>query len=402
MEGKRSLFPASQNMLDKELCDKLVRSASLAIGHNVLITDVRGYVLSSDDSKRVGTLHEASVEVIETGQKAYHDSAAAKRLSGTMPGMTIPLFMDELVVGTIGITGSPQEISRYAVLLQQMYQIFLSFQNQQQASVQMDYQKQILLREIVTFDKRTRNATVIYESAYEMGVDLNLCRAVILVQRWGWEHGSPATEDLAQHNAVLVERVSGLFCRRQDFICMQNETECVALAQVRETGETDEQELLVENCRKLEREMRQNGQCIRVGIGSLAHSLQSLRTSYENACFAARILQTGIRRDSCLSVENVVLEKLAANLPQDVCEEAEREIFQGVLSAKKSEEILEVIDHWCQSRFNFEETARTLHIHKSTLNYRFQRIQQLCGLDMRDFDRVMALYLLNVRRKLNT
>ena len=135
--------------LNRGLCEKLVQSAALAIGHNVLITDERGCILSSSDKGREGSLHEASLEVIRTGQRAYHNNDSASKLAGTMPGMTIPLFMDTEVVGTIGITGSPQEISRYALLIQQMAQIFLTFQSQQQTSAQRASRRQELLRQII-------------------------------------------------------------------------------------------------------------------------------------------------------------------------------------------------------------------------------------------------------------
>ena len=71
---------ALSNLSNKILCDKIVQSASLTIGHGVLITDDHGYVISSSNPKRVGTFHEASIEVIESKQNAYHDRITAKKL----------------------------------------------------------------------------------------------------------------------------------------------------------------------------------------------------------------------------------------------------------------------------------------------------------------------------------
>ena len=401
MEWKRGTPTAILRVLDKELCDKLVQSASLTIGCNVLITDERGYVLASDDSERVGTLHEASLEVIASGQKAYHDAAAAHRLAGTRPGLTIPLFLEETVIGTIGITGSPQEVSRYAVLIQQMAQIFLSFQSQQQTSAQLDTRRQNLFREIVSFDRRIRRPEEVYSLAYELGLDLNVPRAAVLVKHCPEGAESGAVVELETQNDWLRTLLGEVFSDRQDFICPQNDRECVVLACLPEGKQSDGMAALLKTCRSLEETLSREGQQVQIGVGSAAGSLEELRQSYENAGFAVRVMQMGIRREPCLAIEELALEKLASSLSEDACEQTARDCFQALLRSPKREEVLETVEHWCRLRFHFTHTAEALHIHKSTLVYRFQRIQELYGLDMYDFERVVSLFLLDIRRRLS-
>ena len=401
MEAKRenhNIF--TRRVLDKELCDKLVQSASLTIGCNVLITDETSHVLSSNDPKREGTLHEASIEVIRTKQKTYHNSAAAMRLEGTMPGMTIPLFMGEDVIGTIGITGSPQEISRYAALIQQFAQIFMSFQSQQQTTAQLDYRKQNLIREIVTFERRIRDPEDVYGLAYEVGVDLNVPRVAILVKNGQEAEGELSGEEKNQAAEQVKTTLSKYFPDPQDFICPQNDSEYVVLACLPDGIQDSSMENVIHSCQEMEADLLSVGHGVLIGIGSMANSLEGLRLSYENASFVLRILQAKIREDTCLTIGDVMLEKLAANLPADVCEEAANTLFRTILHAPNYDEIITIIECWCRLRFQFTKTAEALHIHKSTLVYRFRRIQELYGLDLYDFDRVIALYLLDIRRKL--
>ncbi len=401
MENKREYPPIlTRRVLDKELCDKLVQSASLTIGCNVLITDETCHILSSNDPQREGILHEASIEVIRTKQKAYHNSAAAMRLAGTMPGMTIPLFMGEDVIGTIGITGSPQEISRYADLIQQFAQIFMSFQSQQQTTAQLDYRKQNLIREIVTFDKRIRDPQDVHALAYDVGVDLNIPRIAILVK-----NGQDGETMLSEEDkSVAAENVKTIlqkyFSDPQDFICPQNDAEYVVLSCLPDGLQDSSMEYILHTCQEMESDLLKAGYNVLIGIGSMANALEGLRLSYENASFVVRILQAKIREATCLTIADVMLEKLAANLPEDVCEEAANTLFQNILTAPNYDEIITIIEYWCRLRFQFTKTAEALHIHKSTLVYRFRRIQELYGLDLYDFDRVVSLYLLDIRRKL--
>ena len=399
MDGKRENHIFTRRVLDKELCDKLVQSASLTIGCNVLITDETCYILSSNDPNRVGTLHEASIEVIRNKQKAYHNSAAAMRLAGTMPGMTIPLFMGDDVIGTIGITGSPQEISRYAALIQQFAQIFMSFQSQQQTTAQLDYRKQNLIREILTFDKRIRNPEDVHALAYDVGVDLNVPRVAVLIKNAQDAEGS-YDEEKGMASEYVKDIITKYFSEDQDFICPQNDSEYVVLASLPDGLQDSSIEYVAQICKEMETVLLQEGHAVLIGIGSMANSLESLRLSYENASFVVRILQGKIREGTCLSISDLMLEKLAANLPEDICEEAATSLFRQILQAPNYEEIMTIVECWCRLRFQFTKTAEALHIHKSTLVYRFRRIQELYGLDLYDFDRVLALYLLDIRRKL--
>ena len=398
MKGKRDNPVITRRVLDKELCDKLVQAASLTIGCNVLITDETSRVVSSHDPRREGALHEASTEVVRTKQTTYHNKDAAMRLEGTMPGFTMPLFMEEEVIGTIGVTGSPQEVSRYVDLLQQMAQVFLGFYSQQQTSAQQDYRKQNLLREIVTFDKRIRDPAEVYNLAYEVGVDLNVPRVAILVKNG--QEGPKSADELDAANGKIQEVITRFFCDSQDFICHQNDTEYVVLTCLPDGMRGSSMEKVMQTSQEMEEAFRKVGRTVLIGVGSLASDLEDLRLSYENACFVVRILLTKIRKDTCLSIDDLMLEKLAASLPENVCKEAETGVFGPILRAPNYEEIMEIIEHWCRLRFQFTRTAEALHIHKSTLVYRFRRIQEMYDLDLYDFDRVVALYLLDIRRKL--
>ena len=83
------------------------RETSEISGFNVVITGQDGIIIGSGDPRRIGTFHEASVEVARTQRPAAHDAAAARLLSGVRPGITLPIMLDDEAIGTVGITGSP-------------------------------------------------------------------------------------------------------------------------------------------------------------------------------------------------------------------------------------------------------------------------------------------------------
>ncbi len=379
-------------VLDKELCEKLVQSSSLTIGCNVLITDEKGVVYASNMKGREGTLHEGSLEVIENGQTAWHDAAVASRLRGTLPGMTIPLIIESQVIGTIGITGNPKEVAGYATLVQQMTQLFMGFQRRQQESAGIDNKLRNLIREITHFDERIKQPQEVHNMAYELGADLELPRAVIIIRKIS---GTSRHPDREPENAEEGDLVNRFFRLQQDFVCRRNDGEHLVLACLPKEGV----EGLIERCRHMEEELRKIGR-FQIGIGTSAEGLEALRQSYENAVFALRVMQTGVRRDTCLAYSELSLEKLAASLPDDVCAAVKAEYPEALFNSPRYTDIVEIIDNWCRQSFHFLDTARALHVHKSTLTYRFQRIRELYELDLYDFKKVSPLFLLNIRNRL--
>lgn len=77
-------------MLSPSLAQEIAGDTSAVIGFNVLITDADGTVIGSGDSSRVGTFHEASVEVIRTKEPATHNASQAQSLRGYGQGSRCP------------------------------------------------------------------------------------------------------------------------------------------------------------------------------------------------------------------------------------------------------------------------------------------------------------------------
>src|SRR5436305_2178779 len=100
-------------VLTTGLAQEIAGETSGIIGFNVLITDRDGTVIGSGDRGRVGTFHEASVEVMRTLQPAAHGAEEARRLRGVRPGITLPIVLGGTALGTVGITGSPGRVRRF-------------------------------------------------------------------------------------------------------------------------------------------------------------------------------------------------------------------------------------------------------------------------------------------------
>jgi len=382
------------SLLDKELCRRLSQSAHAIIGHHVLVTDINGTVLGSDDSTRVGTLHEASLKVLSTGKQAYHDHAAANSLSGTRPGMTIPLRIDGHIVGTIGITGNPENISKYAMLIQQLAQTFFDFQAKQYSAQYVDYEKLSLVHDLTT-ENLADNADLIHDRAFRLGYDLDLPRIVLRMVMTPVNQEKQASRNWLSRR--VAEKMAQMFSEPQDFICVQNSTEIVAMPLLSDGS----MKTIQEKVQQLIDEFTGECQSFYAGIGTAISHPREFNSSYQDATMILRALHLRKIQYGYLTADDILFEKMAFSLDDAVCEHVSSTLLSKISKEDDREQLFEMITCWCHTHFNFAKTAESLHIHKSTLVYRFQRAKDKYHLDLYDFDKVMALYLINLRRQLH-
>lgn len=70
------------------------------------------------------------------------------------------------------------------------------------------------------------------------------------------------------------------------------------------------------------------------------------------------------------------------------------EIRQTVLQAyQDDEETLKMIETFVRNNLNISETAKALHMHRNSLQYRLDRFYDSTGIDVRKFHQAMAVYL---------
>lgn len=56
---------------------------------------------------------------------------------------------------------------------------------------------------------------------------------------------------------------------------------------------------------------------------------------------------------------------------------------------------------WCESGFNVTKTSELLHVHRTTVNYRLEKLSSLFKADMRDFREMSRIYWALIMERLN-
>lgn len=114
-------------MLTSELAQKIVNSIIPIIDRNINIMDVNGIIIGSGHPDRLGRFHKIAYNVI---QNPYDEEYFGKIYdvdseNNMKPGVNLPIFFKNHVIGAVGITGKPEEVMIYAKLIQITVQLLV-------------------------------------------------------------------------------------------------------------------------------------------------------------------------------------------------------------------------------------------------------------------------------------
>ncbi|WP_198655159.1 CdaR family transcriptional regulator [Streptomyces geranii] len=382
-------------MLSPSLAQEIAGDTSAVIGFNVLITDADGMVIGSGDSSRVGTFHEASVEVIRTQESATHNASQAHQLRGVRPGVTLPLVTGGQAVGTVGITGTPAQVRRFGLLVKRQTEILLRESVMLRSRLLAERAAETLLADIAAYDPQVVEGDFLVFRAAELGFDLRLQRVAVAIEvsvpdAGARRQGAP-TRDMALVRSELLRTVREVFADPQDIVAS---TAPGWVGVLRRLPARAEVASLVADCRRLTDVVTaQDGLTARVGIGEPAVSVAGLRDSWQDARDALRLgpRVTGGPRVHLIADLRVHQVLAAVNQP------ARRRLVDltaANLRAQPDWPVLrDTITAWCESGFNLVRTSAALHIHRNTVVYRMNKIEQLTGRPLREHRTTMALYL---------
>ena len=134
-----------------------------------------------------------------------------------------------------------------------------------------------------------------------------------------------------------------------------------------------------------------------ISYDGLAGHLDQLPGSYQKADFALRVGSVFYPDRTVYNYEQMGVGSLLYGLSREICTEyiccnlgkefldQESPVFQS--------DILQTANCFIKNDLNIAETSRQLHIHRNTLLYRLEQIQNETGLDIRRFDSAMTYRL---------
>ena len=366
-------------MLSGTLAQQIAGETTEAIGYNVIITDAEGMVIGSGDTSRVGSFHEASIEVMRTRESAWHNPEEARALQGVRPGITLPLVIGDEAVGTVGITGSPRQVRRFGLVVRRQTEILLEESALVRSRLMRERALEDLVNEVAAFDPELVEPELVVSSAAELGFRLLLPRCVLLFD-----------VDGAATGPELLRVLRSVFHQHEDIVARRSAGRCAILAPV-DTRSVRNVESEARRAIRMAREALNLR--LRVAISPPADTVEKLRDCCSDT---AEALWLGARvqpADSVLRVADLRAQQALAAIGHRVRGRLVEQELGGLRSAADWLQLRATVVNWCESGFNQVAAAKALNIHRNTLLYRLDKIERLVGRSWRDHRAMLSLYI---------
>lgn len=357
--------------LDLPLAQHIVDRAMAIVSYNINVMDAQGMIIGSGDPQRLHTRHEGAQLVLANRRVVEVDAQAAACLRGVKPGVNVPLFQADQLIGVLGITGEPEIVRPYAELLRMAAEMLVE---QRQLYAERDWQRHQLeawLRQL--FEAHIALASLQAE-AERLQLALVWPRQICVLEL-------NTSAQVAARQARLISALRNT----SDYLCAPLSVNeilwCRPYHARRDDGawlaQADEREWGVK----------------RLLISDPVHSLDELR----QASRALRELQA-------YSAEQLAAERLLVlhehRLATLLHSQRDSWLLRGWLqplqqlqAQDRSGTLMTTLAAWCQHDGQAQVCADALGIHRNTLRYRLERIAELSAIELARFDQRLQLSL---------
>jgi carbohydrate diacid regulator len=332
----------AQNIVNKMMKD---------IPYNINIMDKTGVIIGSGSNERIGILHHGAASAIKQKKiiEIKKDEEFVKK------GINIPIELDGVIVGVVGISGEIKETRPFGNLVKSAVILLI----EQSVALEKENLKKNLKQEFFRLitDPVTIYTKDLTEQALAYGIQLNIPSQIMYV-----EFSQEIDEDIINHFPVFKT---------------SNQSLCVVVQDVNMIDALKEQ---------LEK------QCPDAFI-SISKMENNISVGFLQAKSAMRVLKGVFSSEKVITYEKCEFIADMSELHRNDTK-ASRMVHLFV----KNDELIKTLQVYLSCNLNANETANQLIIHRNTLNYRLNRIFKITGKDPKNILELVELIFMLINR----
>lgn len=322
--------------LSKDMAQKIVKEMMSVVSYNINVMDENGIIIGSGDVNRIGTVHEAARKAIYDKHisETYHEG------HGMKPGVNEPIVYNGEIIGVIGITGYPDEVRPFSKLVRVTAKLLIDQEN-----INKEMQDKRLNKEKFYHELAYRKAEYDHEflqRAKSYGLDLmKKCQAVLVEGKVNSKEFKMLKHKYMHYSDLEKDKATFF---------------------------------IIENYRyeELLGELKENKDISKIGLGG-EEAIAAL--SLENA---EKAIDIGMKIKPLSRVYVYNDLKFFVHLSYDH-KEALVSLFFNLDKSGNKIELIQTLQVYISENGDINNVAKRLNIHRNTLNYRLDRIQQLTG-----------------------
>lgn len=383
-----------------QIAQNIVKTVSKTLPFPISLSDEHGNIIGDPNPNRIGTFHPAYKEVIDKKDFVIFEEEDAQKLENVLPGIAAPLSFQNNIIGVLGIIGPPSEVKPYAELTKHYVELMWQETFYRQLSDLEDEMKESYLQYLLLNDSKNETRTKQY--CKELGIKtdkMTFCVVVTLGNLLMKEFdGIVYSLTLKKLKKQLLEEIYVYFKSPQLMaINFLNNEKVVLLFSVESI---DDYHAFIEQfykrSHKLLRALKKHYDSkIYITAGKLTDSIFVVHKSYQEA---EQLLQQYEQLNNTKNILsyydwNVLVDLLPSHVSESFTKHV-RFRLSTIKDDKLFEEIINSFITYCECGMNITATAKTLYIHRNTVIYRLNKLEEITAIDVKNFQHCALLYFI--------
>ncbi len=354
--------------------EQIVLELKAIIGHDVNIMSKDGIIIASSDPCRVGSMHRVAKSIIEhqlTQRLVLPDDIT----EGVREGVNLPIEVNGVCEGVIGITGPVEEVGNLGKVAKKMTEILLTALQTQEQENYLERSRNLFFEEVLF--SPYPDWPELNSRGDLLGISFTAPKRLALLEiadrAKSSEFEMKTMKSLNQHIKRFPSAFTAILNQRL-FLLFESASLHNMLSTLRSVKEGIQAEYSTS---------------VSVGISQPADSMEELRRCYSEAkislCVATQ--NVGICEYNNKSIDFVV---------KSIDNKVQRDFLNAMIPPmpdKERKELFEFLRIYFYYNGNIEKISQSMTMHTNTVRYRIGRIEKLTGLDMRIPRDLAALYL---------
>lgn len=354
-----------------KLAQDFVEATSLLVGQRTInIMDQKGIIIASTEKHRIGDFHQGASEVLATGKPVRIKKEDLPRYPGTKEGYNMPIFLNDEIIGVVGIFGCEEEVQSIANLLRvYVTQSFSQLQMTQKQNLEAELRNQLL--RLLLFGGKSQKE-MITKLCGMLDLQLEFPVWIILLYERAAERNMKHLLDYHQFIQNLIWK--NVLDRRRDVFGIQNADYVILLGGSGELLETRKR--LDKLLQEIEREAVWNA-----AVSSPCRNMEEISEGMKEVS-VLRNRRGGMIQN--LEEHTCRMQYLMGRFTvQDGARTVVRMLrrLEDQHGEKQAEQLLQTAQVYYEYGGSVAKAAEKLNLHKNTLLYRMKQLYQTLELE---------------------
>nr|WP_298769851.1 sugar diacid recognition domain-containing protein [uncultured Shewanella sp.] len=372
--------------LNTQIAEQIIKRTTHIIKHKINVMNNKGIILASGDPHRIGLAHEGAQLAINQNRVVEIPINHKNTFQGVQAGINLPLHFKGHIIGVIGITGSPEPLRQFGELLKMTAEMIVE-QAESLRQAQWDHrQKEELTLQLIK--QNQGDPRIQQQWAEQLGIDLHLPRVACVIQLI-----TPLEPDTKQDELnTLVQLLDSP--KRGNLVAITSLTELVILkpTAVGTKGWSTERESqrIDSLLKRLPIHLKSR---VKIALGQYFPNPQDLHLSYKTA---KETLLIGIKTNPTSHkyvFEHYTLQVLLSDLKHHWQGKELLRPYEKLVQYDKNQKLIKTLYVYLSHFGDQQACANALFIHRNTLRYRLEKIEEITGISVKSLEGVCLLYI---------